>query len=164
MPLPLPGEMKLVWQKIQKVIDPLHISNHKVRLYYLFFTVTFLFDPKILEARMQHFVSTIKSFHRLPWCKLDDMWRIVCLAWEVQKILNSMTKNHCHFFLHRMIIRRNKLVTKLPFFILIMNQISRYTEHCHVKGKYPVLPSVKVLKKQKVYYLNICICFNKLLE
>jgi hypothetical protein len=31
-PLPLEGDMKYVWQKIQKVIDPLHISNHKVFL------------------------------------------------------------------------------------------------------------------------------------
>ena len=30
LPLPLPGDMKLIWQKIQKVIDPLHIANHKV--------------------------------------------------------------------------------------------------------------------------------------
>ena len=28
--LPLEGDMTHVWQKSQKVIDPLHISNHKV--------------------------------------------------------------------------------------------------------------------------------------
>ena len=31
-PLPLPGQFKTVWQNIGKVIDPLHISNHKVSL------------------------------------------------------------------------------------------------------------------------------------
>ena len=48
-----------------------------------------------------------------------------------KKILNSMPKNHCHFFVHRMILRRNK-----------------YTEHCHATGKYPLLPSAKIVKKQ----------------
>ena len=40
-PLPLEGEMKNVWAKIGKVIDPLHICNHKVslRLEFIIFNI-----------------------------------------------------------------------------------------------------------------------------
>ena len=56
-PLPLEGDLKYVWQKIQKVIDPLHISNHKVFLKIIY--EVFLFLKSIFEeARMQYFVST----------------------------------------------------------------------------------------------------------
>ena len=56
-----------------------------------------------------------------------------------------MPKNHFHFFLHRLIIRRNRYgifkvgtCTVLYFY--------RYTEYCHCVGKYPLLPSAKVRK------------------
>ena len=53
--LPLEGDLKYVWQKIQKVIDPLHISNHEVFLKIIH--EVFLFLKSIFqEARMQYFV------------------------------------------------------------------------------------------------------------
>ena len=54
----LEGDLKYVWQKIQKVIDPLHISNHKVFLELIY--KVFLFLKSIFEeARMQYFVPPI---------------------------------------------------------------------------------------------------------
>jgi hypothetical protein len=39
-PLPLEGEFSNVWSKIEKVIDPLHVKNHKVILVFHTFTMT----------------------------------------------------------------------------------------------------------------------------
>ena len=46
-----------------------------------------------------------------------------------KKILNSMPKSHHHFFLHRLIKRRND-----------------YTSYCQRVGKYPLLPSARIQK------------------
>ena len=113
-PLPLEGDMKYVWQEIQKCIDPLHISNHQRNECHV------LYPPS-------------KVTDEYPDANLMTCEQLFSWLGRFRKILNSMTKNHCHFFMHRMVIRRN-----------------RYTEYCHKSGKYPLLPSVKVLKRQKV--------------
>ena len=126
-PLPLPGHMGLMWQKIQKVIDPLHIDNHKVSHIFLFVLFQSNFIQKRPECKVLYPPSKVKSDY--PDANLMTCEELFAWLGRFKKLLNSMTKNHSHFFLHRMVIRRNK-----------------YTEYCHLSGKYPLLPSIKVLK------------------
>ena len=113
-PLPLPGEMANVWTKIGKVIDPLHIGNHK-------------------RDSCKELYPPSKVQEDYPEANLMIAKETFSWLGRFKKILNSMPKNHSHFFLHRMIILRNK-----------------YTEYCHENGKYPLLPSAKKIKDTKV--------------
>ena len=63
--------------------------------------------------------------------------QMVCeqtFAWlgRFKKVLNSTPKTHYHFIMHRLIVTRN-----------------RYTEHCYRENCRPLLPSAKMLTKQK---------------
>ena len=111
-PLPLEGDMKYVWQKIQKVIDPLHISNHKVFLKITLWSII-AFKIEILkrpECSILYPPSKVSKDY--PDANLMTCEELFAWLGRFKKILNSMTKNHCHFFLHRMVLRRNKLVVQ----------------------------------------------------
>lgn len=130
--LPLVGKFSEIWLTIGKCIDPLHIKNHKV-------------DQRIQQT-LKDKNSIFIEFQR-PDCKtlyapekVKEDWpeanlmiaeQTFCWLGRFKKILPSMSKNHFHFILHRLIKKRNK-----------------YTEYCHIVGKYPLLPSAKLKAKK----------------
>ena len=143
--------------KINKVIDPLHISNHKVANTLIisciepFFqrpTCKTLYSPDKVaeewpEANLMICEETFAWLGKEKITFFNPTWLII--LGRFKKTLNLMPKNHFHFFLHRLIIRRNRYgifkvgtCTVLYFY--------RYTEYCHCVGKYPLLPSAKVRK------------------
>ena len=109
-PLPLEGEFSNVWSKVTKVIDPLHVKNHK-------------------RSECKEVYAPSKVTEKYPEANLMIAEQTFAWMGRFKRILNSMSKVHFHFMLHRMIKRRN-----------------RYTEYCHASGKYPLLPSAKVKK------------------
>ena len=103
-PLPLLGHLSHIWIDVKKIIDTLHISNHKDQL-----------------------------CHKLDQLKREnpDMNTMCCeqtFAWlsRYKRILTSMPKTHHHFYLHRMVRRRNN-----------------YIEQCYTNRRRPILPSIK---------------------
>ena len=72
-PLPLEGDMKYVWQKIQKVIDPLHISNHKVFLI-IYFMKYFNFEIQIWSG--QHAVFCIHHLKCPKIIRMPTWWHV----------------------------------------------------------------------------------------
>ena len=81
-PLPLPGRLKHIWHDINKIIDDLHLRNHK--------------DARCAE---KYSSSTVRG-------EIPDMNTMSCeqtFAWlsRFKKILCAMTKTHHHFYLHR---------------------------------------------------------------
>ena len=108
--LPLDGEESDIWLKINKVIDPLHLKNHKrVECHQMY-------NPDIL--------ATSYPEANLMVCEQVFSW-----LGRYKKIVNSMPKSHHHFFLHKLIKRRNA-----------------YTSYCQRIGKYPLLPSARIQK------------------
>ena len=108
--LPLEGALSDLWLDVNKVIDPLHLPNHKRPECHQ------LYNPDTLSD----------SF---PEANLMVCEQVFCWLGRYKKILNSMPKAHHHFFLHRLIKRRNS-----------------YTSYCQKVGKYPLLPSARVQK------------------
>ena len=103
--LPLDGPLSDLWLDINKVIDPLHLPNHK--------------RP---ECKELYNPDTLADTH--PEANLMVCEQVFCWLGRYKKILNSMPKAHHHFFLHRLIKRRNS-----------------YTSYCQKVGKYPLLPA-----------------------
>jgi hypothetical protein len=77
-PLPLPPPYDEVWLKITKVIDRLHMRNHK--------------RP---ECKTKYSADPLKE-------------KIPGLNTPVKKIMCAMPKRRQLFFYHRMVVRRNK--------------------------------------------------------
>ena len=104
---PLPGDLQYMWLDINKIIDMLHISNHK-------------------DQRCHDQYHSIKlkeenpSFNTMP-CKQTFAWLS-----HFKKILAAMQKTNHHFYLHRMVKRRNN-----------------YISYCYQNGRRPVQPKVK---------------------
>ena len=103
-PLPLPENYQNIWLNVQKIIDTLHIKNHK-------------------NKRCHEIYHPTKIKDTYP-----DMNTMACeqtFAWlgRFKKILPGMGKRHHHFFLHRMVKRRNK-----------------YIEHCYLCNRRPFQP------------------------
>ena len=104
-PLPLPGDLKHIWGDTTKVIDKLHLKNHK--------------DPRCHEVYNPTNILT------------EDMNTMSCeqtFAWlsRYKKILSAMPKTHHHFYLHRMVQRRNRYITR-----------------CYQEGRRPIQPKVR---------------------
>jgi hypothetical protein len=118
-PLPLPGDLKFIWSDINKVIDDLHIKNHK--------------DS---SCRQQYNTDTLKKenphFNTMA-CEQTFAWLS-----RHKHILCSMPKSHFHFYLHRMVMRRNK-----------------YISHCYSVGRRIVpVKNKKVWNKEKNWQLH----------
>ena len=111
-PLPLPGDWQHVWLDITKIIDSLHIGNHR--------------DGR---CREQYSPEQLKKEHP----HMNTMCCEQTFAWlsRYKRILSSMPKTHHHFYLHRMVKRRNA-----------------YIERCYLDGKRPVVPNVKAARPQ----------------
>ena len=106
--LDLPVPFDEIWLKINKVIDPLHIKNHS--------------RPKCKEL-----YNPEKVREAFPEANLMCAEQTFAWMGRYKKIFNSMTKNHFHFMLHRLIKGRNQ-----------------YTSNCYKDGRKPLLPSGKV--------------------
>ena len=112
-PLPLEGEFSNIWQKVTKCIDSLHISNHK--------------RP---ECKVKYAPEKVKN--EIPEANLMSCEQTFSWAGRYKKILNSCTKTHFHFLLHRLVKKRND-----------------YTQYCYVNNKKPLLPSLKLESSSK---------------
>lgn len=91
-PLPLPGNLKYLWQDVRKIIDDLHLKNHK--------------DPRCAQ---NYSSASIRD-------DIPDMNTMSCeqtFAWlsRFKRILCAMPKVHHHFYLHRLVMRRNKYIS-----------------------------------------------------
>lgn len=91
-PLPLPGSLTHIWSDVNKVIDELHIKNHK--------------DP---SCKLNYSTESLKADN-------PDFNTMACeqtFAWlsRYKKVLCAMQKMHFHFYLHRMVKRRNKYIS-----------------------------------------------------
>ena len=106
-PLPLPGDLKHIWEDVNKIIDDLHIKNHQ--------------DPSC-----QKLYNTDKLRQQLP--EANTIAAEQTFAWlsRHKKVLCAMPKVHFHFYLHRLVKRRNA-----------------YIEHCYETGKRVLTPKPK---------------------
>ncbi len=104
-PLPWSAPYDKMWSSINKVIDSLHIRNHK-------------------DAKCKENYDPIKLKEQLPG--MNTMAAEQTFVWlaRFKKILCSMPKTHHLFFLHRIVVHRN-----------------RYTVSCYKRGLKPLLPS-----------------------
>ena len=107
-PLPLPGDHKYIWQDITKIIDELHIRNHK--------------DSRCRTKYNPEVVKTISKTTNTMSCEQTFAWLS-----RFKKVICAMPKTHFHFFLHRMIKRRNLYIT-----------------YCYANNLRPLQPSIKV--------------------
>ena len=106
-PLPLPGDLKFLWLDIKKIIDTLHIHNHK--------------DPKCHQLYNPDQLKEENPSYNTMSCEQTFAW-----ISRFKKILAAMQKTHHHFYVHRMVKRRNK-----------------YISFCYRNGRRPVQPKTK---------------------
>lgn len=87
-PLSLEEPYHTMWLDIMKIIDPLHISNHKQ------------------SCEVRYNPEKVKQFFpdaNLMTCEQTFAW-----LGRFKKVLNSTPKTHYHFLIHRLIITRNR--------------------------------------------------------
>ena len=106
-PLPLPGKFSHIWMDVKKIIDTLHIANHKDK------TCHDLYSPELLKKENPD-MNTMCCEQTFAWLS------------RYKRILSSMPKTHHHFYLHRMVRKRNS-----------------YIEKCYANGRRPLLPNIK---------------------
>ena len=87
-PLPWPSPYDRMWMDISKIIDSLHIRNHKSPL------CKEAYDPAVLKAKLPG-GNTMAAEQTFVWLS------------RFKKILCSMPKVHHLFYLHRMVVHRN---------------------------------------------------------
>ena len=100
--LPLPGEIKFIWKDIKKIIDTLHIKNHVDK------RCQEIYSPDNLKELNPNF-NTMACEQTFAWLS------------RYKKIVSSMPKIHHHFYLHRMVKRRNA-----------------YISYCYQHGRRPI--------------------------
>lgn len=88
-PLPIEEPFPKVWQEVGKVIDPLHLSNHK--------------NP---ECQIKYNPSKVKE--QIPDANLMVAEQTFSWLGKYRRSLNAMPKYHQLFLLHRLVQRRNK--------------------------------------------------------
>ena len=86
-PLPLPGDLAHIWLEVNKIIDDLHIKNHR--------------DPRCEQYRAPEEIGNTMA------CEQTFAWLS-----RYKKILSAMPKTHHHFYLHRMVLRRNRYISQ----------------------------------------------------
>ena len=106
-PLPLPGDLQFLWRDLNKVIDSLHLQNHK--------------DPRCHQDYNPEKMKEKNPDYNTMCCEQTFAWLS-----RFKKILAAMQKTHRHFYLHRMVKRRNK-----------------YISFCYEHGRRPIQPKVK---------------------
>ena len=100
-PLPLPGPFDQVWLNLTKVIDRFHFRNHTS-----------------IECKTKYNPDQLNQAYNTQAGEQTFKW-----AGRFKRVLCSMPKTHHLFYLHRMVVRRNK-----------------YTEKCYIFNKKPLLP------------------------
>ncbi len=106
-PLPLPGNLRFIWQDINKIIDDLHLNNHK--------------DPTCHEQYSSKSIREANPDFNTMACEQTFAWLS-----RFKKIACAMPKTHHHFYLHRMVKRRNS-----------------YISFCYVHKRRPLNPKAK---------------------
>ena len=91
-PLPLPAPYDQIWLKITKVIDRLHLRNHKKRCHEEF-------SPEPLKVKYPQ-LNTPVAEQTFTW------------AARFKKILCAMPQERFLFYYHRMVVRRNAYTSK----------------------------------------------------
>jgi len=86
--LPLAEPFPPIWLKVKKIIDDLHIKNHKPPC-----DVTY--SPELVKENFPE--------ANLMTCEQTFAW-----LGRFRKVLNSTPKVHYHFIIHRLVITRNK--------------------------------------------------------
>ena len=93
--LPLPSPYDELWLKVTKIIDSLHIQNHKRQHCQTFY------GAKLKELKEESpDLNTMAAEQTFVW--LARFKRILC----------AMDKCHHLFYIHRMVTRRNKYTEK----------------------------------------------------
>ena len=105
--LDLPPPYNKMWMTVSKIIDSFHLKNHKRKEGHE------VYNPKKLKD--------IHPTFNTQTCEQTFSW-----LGRFHRILSSMPKVHNHFFVHRLVKRRNE-----------------YNSHCYFVGKKPLLPNVK---------------------
>ncbi|XP_053403140.1 uncharacterized protein LOC128558266 [Mercenaria mercenaria] len=88
--LPLPGHLARMWSLIRKIIDILHLRNHKNA------TCQEKYNPDKVLKEEEKAVNTMAAEQLFAWMS------------RFKKIVNSMSQTHHLFYLHRMCQRRNR--------------------------------------------------------
>lgn len=101
------GDLKYIWGDVQKIIDTLHIRNHRDQRC----------KSKYNPAELKENYPTYNTMS----CEQTFVWLS-----RYKKVLCAMPKEHFHFYMHRMVKRRNK-----------------YIEYCYNHKKRPLLPKVR---------------------
>ena len=105
--LPLPPPFDKMWSSVSKIIDSFHLKKHKGD------NCKLLYNPEKLKE--------VHENYNTQACEQTYSW-LSCF----HRILSSVPRVHNHFFLHRMVKKRNK-----------------YNSYCYSQGKKTVLPNVK---------------------
>lgn len=105
-PVPLPKPFDEMWLKIKKVVDRLHLKNHK--------------NP---DCAKNFSAEPLKEIYP----DLNTMVAEQTFTWasRYKKILCAMPQRRFLFYYHRMVVRRNRYITK-----------------CYKANRDPVLPKV----------------------
>ena len=107
--LPFPKPYDLMWLKVRKIVDRLHMRNHK--------------DP---QCKIKYGSDDLKEKYphlNTPVAEQTFIW-----AGRFKKIMCAMPKRRFLFFYHRMVIRRNR-------YIAVCYQENRVPEFPAVHGK-----------------------------
>ena len=92
-PLPIRPPYDKLWLQVNKVIDKLHLKNHK--------------NPRCKELYNPESVKEKCPKLNTPVAEQTFIW-----ASRFKKILGAMPKSHFLFFYHRMVVRRNRYTEK----------------------------------------------------
>ena len=113
-PLPLPGHLSQLWFDVNKIIDSLHISNHKDQ------ACKEMYSPAKIKEDHPNF--KIVSINKIIFCIVVaiHVWFVFC---RYKQILSSMPKWHHHFYLYRMVKKKND-----------------YISRCYKEGRRPIAP------------------------
>lgn len=96
------GDLKYIWQDVTKIIDSLHIKNHV--------------DPRCKEKYDPQPIKDKNPEFNTMACEQTFAWMS-----RYKKIVCSMPKTHHHFYIHRMVKRRNA-----------------YISYCYMYGRRPI--------------------------
>ena len=100
------GDLQYIWSDVTKIIDTLHIRNHK--------------DQHCRDTYNPQKIKDNNPSLNTMCCEQTFVWLS-----RYKKIFSAMPKTHFHFYLHRMVTRRN-----------------RYIEYCYECKRRPLLPKV----------------------
>ena len=92
-PLPLEPPFDKMWLKITKVIDRLHLRNHKSKLCHE------IYSPELLKEKHPNLNTPVAE-------------QVFTWSARFKKILCAMPKERFLFYYHRMVVRRNRYTSK----------------------------------------------------